>query len=60
MDTPKRFHTQAMLESYAADLSDEEFLALVDVLRDRRWTDAELAERVWPMRPELQPAEDAE
>lgn len=48
---PKRFGSQASLATYAESLNDEQFGVLVGVLRDRRWTQAEIDERVAPMRP---------
>lgn len=50
---PARFANQKALDAFAANLSDEEFLALCQVLRSRKWTTQEFTDRIQPMRPDL-------
>ena len=50
---PARFSNQKAIEVFSKDLSDENFLALCDVLKGRKWTTQEFKDRIQPMRPNL-------
>lgn len=52
---PRRFASQTAVAAYVAELDDEQFTSFCKVLRDRRWTDAEMEERIYPLRPDLDP-----
>jgi len=53
LEIPKRFSNQAALEAFAAQLDDDQFVELYHALRSRKWTDAEITDRVQPLRPKL-------
>lgn len=53
LNIPKRFANQAALETFQAPLTDDEFMVLYYVLRERKWTNQEIKDRVQPLRPHL-------
>lgn len=50
---PARFPSQKAIEVFVADLSDDQFISFCKVLRSRKWTDAEMEDRIYGLRPGL-------
>lgn len=54
-NVPARFSNQKAVEAFQAPLSDEEFGAFCAILRGRKWTDQEMADRIYGLRPHIDP-----